>query len=101
MNTPKKEEKIDLKSLKGFLIGTRSSLTFRRVLQQDDSDIVEQGRFISLVSREQNLTLDFKFRQCQDAVEFIVAISQALKVIDNDSAPNFIGITDQAFLKKR
>ena len=52
MNAYNKEEKIDLKSLRGFLIGTRSSLTFRRVLQQDENDIVEQGRFVSLVTRE-------------------------------------------------
>ena len=88
--------KINIKDLAGFMIGPTSE-TFTAVRKADEQidEDVETWKYISIYTKE-NLTYDFRISNRQEAIAFIVAVSECARIIN----PEFFSITNKRLISQ-
>ena len=82
---------VKLSTLTGFVIGPES-LTFQALKKKDKkiANDLDEWQYVSLVD-DQNISYDFKIKTRKESIDFIIAISHAAMMINQ----NFFGITNR------
>ena len=93
-NTISIDIKVNLSTISGFMFGPKS-VTFNQIKKtytEIDAD-VEEWKYISIFSND-NVSYDFRIRNREQAIDFIVALSDAAINLN----PNFFGFTNRKLI---